>query len=110
MKKNTLQLHLSCTSAEAVSIWLDAVKQFVVLVKQNSNPIFKAHILEYFNAWTSVIQELESSVVILEVMVHIQEVKKGLKVILNEEKDEPKWQKGVEGIQASVISVEVFKV
>ena len=51
-KKNALDLFFTCTSVTAISSWLQTVRQFVELVKKNSNVVFQIRILRaYFSIW-----------------------------------------------------------
>jgi len=61
-KKNALDLFFACTSVTDISSWLQTVRQFVRLMKQNPNLVFKIRVLRsYFAIWSESIKELESS-------------------------------------------------
>ena len=84
-KKNALDLFFTCTSVTAISSWLQSVRQFVGLMKQNPNVVFKIKVLRsYFAIWAESIKELESSTDTRIVLVPIQELKAGLRSLLNE--------------------------
>lgn len=84
-KKNALDLFFACTSVTAISSWLQSVRQFVGLMKQNPNVVFKIKVLRsYFAILAESIKELESSTDTLTVLIPIQELKEGLRSLLNE--------------------------
>lgn len=90
-KKNALDLFFTCISVTAISSWLQTVRQFVRLMKQNHNIVFKIRVLKsYFAIWSESIKELESSTDTRVVLVPIQELKEGLRALLNEVNREKK--------------------
>ena len=84
-KKNALDLFFTCTNVTAISSWLQTVRQFIGLVKQNPNTVFKIKVLRsYFAIWAEFIKKLESTTDTRVVLVPIQELKEGLRALVDE--------------------------
>lgn len=95
-KKNVLELFFNCTSVTAISLWLQTVREFVNLIKQNKNLLFKMRILKsYFSIWAEAIKEIESSTNTQTILLPIQELKNGLRALLDELNQKQQLVKGI---------------
>lgn len=96
-KKSALDLFFKFTSVPDVSSWLKTVREFVRLVKESPNIVFKMRILRsYFEIWAETVKELETCIDPREVLAPIQEIKEGLRNLLAEVNQEKKLVQGID--------------
>lgn len=96
-KKNALELFFAFTNVTDMSSWLQTIRQFIGLMIQNPNIVFKIRILKsYFEIWSKVIKKIESCTGVQAVLIYIQEIKASLRDLLDEVNRERKLIQGID--------------